>query len=193
MSVVIVYAHPNPQSYTNAVLRSLIRGLEAAGREYEVIDLYQSRFNPVLVVDETRRRRDLIHDPETAGFREALARADHVVHVYPVWWGGFPAILKGFLDRTYASGFAYSFQNRGPRAVFPQGLMAPRKASFFYTLDSPRVVALLDPGWFSNLFSVFWYCGYRKVRRRYLPRLKLTTLEQRVRWLKKVERWGSEL
>jgi len=82
--VLIIYAHPNPKSFTHAVLESLVKGLESAKAPYEVLDLYAIGFNPVLVVDETRRRRDMIHDAETQRFRDALGRASHVVHVYPI-------------------------------------------------------------------------------------------------------------
>jgi hypothetical protein len=92
-------------------------------------------------------------------------------------------MLNGYLDRTFVSGLTYSFEGRPRTAVFPHGLMRDKEAHFFYTLDSPWLVALLDPGWFSNLLTVFWYCGFRRVRRYYLARLKLRTDEQRARWL----------
>lgn len=109
-----------------------------------------------------------------------------MVFVYPVWWGSFPAMLKGYIDRTFVSGLAYSFRDRPKTAVLPDGLMRGREAHFFYTLDSPWWVALVDPGWFSALFTVFRYCGFGPVRRHYLARLKLTTPAQRGRWLVEV-------
>ena len=54
-------------------------------------------------------------------------------------------------------------------------------------MDSPRLVAFLDPGWLSIYFTVFKYCGFRRVRRHYLARLKLKTQEQREEWLRTVE------
>lgn len=187
MSVLIIYAHPNPKSYTHAVLESLIRGLESAKTPYEVIDLYAIGFNPVLVVDETRRRRDLIHDAETQGFRDAIARADHVVHVYPLWWDGFPAILKGFIDRVYASGFAYSFQGKTPGAILPHRLLKGKAASFFYTLDGPHPLAWFILSWFGAKFSIFWYCGFGPIRRHFFTSVKRSSPERRARWLKRVE------
>jgi len=190
--ILVVYCHPNPKSYTHAVLEAVQAGLGSTC-EIDTLDLYASGFDPVLVVDETRRRRDLDTVEETRPHREQIAWCDAMVFVYPVWWGGFPAMLKGWLDRTFVSGLTYSFQGRAKTAVLPRGLMRGKEAHFFYTLDSPWIVAFLDPGWFSNLFTVFWYCGFSTVRRHYLARLKLTTDAQRHAWLETVKLRASRL
>ena len=189
--VLIIYCHPNPKSYTRAVLDQVVAGL--AGCDVQVVDLYAEGFDPVLVVDETRRRRDLDKVEETRRYREQLAWCDALVLVYPVWWGGPPAMLKGWLDRTFVSGLTYSFEGRPKRAVFPRGLMRGKPAWCFYTLDSPWLVALLDPGWFGTYFTVLRYCGFGPVRRYYLPRLKLTTAERRARWLATVRARAAAL
>ncbi len=191
--VFVVYCHSNAKSYTRAVLDAVLSGLADARCDVDLLDLYASEFDPVLVVDEEHRRRDLDHVEYTRAHRESLARCDAVVFVYPVWWGGFPAMLKGFIDRVFVSGLAYSFRDRPKDAVLPEGLMKGKEAHFFYTLDSPSLVALVDPGWFSNYFTVFKYCGFRAVNRYYLPRLKLTTREQREAWLVRVRERAATL
>lgn len=191
--VLVVYCHPNPKSFTHAVLEAVCAGLKAAGTSYDVVDLHAEHFDPVLVVDETRRRRDLGTVDETRRHRELVASAQTLVFVYPVWWGGFPAMLKGFIDRVFVSGLTYSFQQRPRDAVFPEGLMRGHAAHFFYTLDSPALVAWLDPGWLSNVFTVFRYCGFSPVKRHYLARLKLTTQAQREEWLAEVKERAEAL
>jgi NAD(P)H dehydrogenase (quinone) len=183
--LLVVYCHPNPKSYSHAVLDAVLAGL--TGSDVQLLDLHAEGFDPVLVVNEEHRRRDLDKVEATRAYREQIARCDAMIFVYPVWWGGFPAMLKGYLDRTFISGLTYSFQGRPKTAVFPHGLMRGKEAHFFYTLDSPALVALVDPGWFSNYFTVFRYCGFSAVRRHYLARLKLTTLAQRERWLVTVQ------
>lgn len=186
--VLVVYCHPNPKSFTRAVLEAVEAGLRGGGAAVELVDLHAEGFDPVLVVDENRRRRDLDKVEETRRYRDLVAWCDALVLVYPVWWGGFPAMLKGFVDRVFVSGLTYSFQGRPKDAVFPEGLMRGKEAHFFYTLDSPRLVAWIDPGWLSNYFTVFKYCGFSSVRRHYLARLKLTAPEARADWLVEVER-----
>ncbi len=185
-NALVVCCHPNPKSYTHAVFEAVRAGLAEGGADVEALDLYAEGFDPVLVVDEERRRRDLDKVAYTRRHREQLARCDAVVFVYPVWWGGFPAVLKGYVDRTFVSGLAYSFAGRPKDAVLPDGLMRGKEAHCFYTLDSPWWVALADPGWFSNEFTLFRYCGFGVVRRHYLARLKLTTHDERARWLAEV-------
>ena len=191
--ILVVYCHPNPASYSHAVLEAVRAGLARVGSEVQVVDLHAEGFEPRLVVDEQHRRRDLDKVEDTRRYREQIAWCDAMVFVYPVWWGGFPAMLKGYIDRTFVSGLTYSFQGRPKDAVFPQGLMRGKEAHFFYTLDSPPIVALVDPGWLSNYFTVFRYCGFGPVRRYYLSRLKLTTPEVRARWLARVEVYAGAI
>ena len=183
--ILVVYCHPNPKSYSHAVLESVRAGL--ASCDVQVLDLHAEGFEPVLIVDEAHRRRDLDKVEYTRRHREQIAWCDAMIFVYPVWWGGFPAMLKGYLDRTFVSGLTYSFEGRPKDAVLPNGLMRGKEAHFFYTLDSPAIVAWIDPGWLSNYVSVFRYCGFGPVRRHYLARLKLTTHAQRAQWLARVE------
>lgn len=191
--VLVVVCHPNPASYTHAVLGSVRQGLGDAGCEVQVLDLYAEGFDPVLIVDETHRRRDLGEVEETRPHREQIAWCEVMVFVYPVWWGGFPAMLKGYLDRTFVSGLTYTFEGRPRTAVLPRGLMGGKDAHFFYTLDSPGLVAWLDPGWLSMYLTIFRYCGFRRIRRHYLARSKLATPERRAGWLEEVRRRARRL
>lgn len=193
VKALVVYCHPNPKSYTHAVLTSVQAGLAQRGAEVQTLDLYASGFDPVLVVNEEHRRRDLDKVEYTRTHREQLAWCDTLISIYPVWWGGMPAMLKGWLDRTFVSGLCYSFKDLPKTKVFPTGLMKGKRAHFFYTLDSPALVALVDPGWWSNYFTVFKYCGFSQVKRHYLARLKLTTQAQREAWLTEVQRRAAKL
>jgi NAD(P)H dehydrogenase (quinone) len=186
--VLVVLCHPNPKSYTRAVCDAVLAGLADAGASVRLVDLHAEGFDPVLVVDEEHRRRDLDRVPYTAPHREALAWCDAIVFVFPMWWGGFPAMLKGFIDRVFVSGVAYTFRGRPKDAVLPTGLLRDKEAHFFYTLDAPALVALLDPGWLSSYLAIFRYCGFRVIRRSYLARLKLTSQAERERWLEHVRR-----
>jgi NAD(P)H dehydrogenase (quinone) len=184
-SVLVVYCHPNPASFTHAVLEAIREGL-GSRCDVEVVDLYAEGFEPALVVNEHHRRRDLDRVEATRRYREQLRRADAVLFVYPMWWGGMPAMLKGYLDRVFVSGLAYSFENRPKEAVFPRGLLSDKELHCFYTLDAPWWAALFDPVWFGSLFAIYWYCGFRRVRRHYLARLKRRTDAERATWLREV-------
>jgi len=56
---------------------------------------------------------DLHKDPEMAKYRDLITWADHLIFIFPIWWSGMPAILKGFIDRVFAADFAYSYKKVG--------------------------------------------------------------------------------
>ncbi|MDX1957894.1 MAG: NAD(P)H-dependent oxidoreductase [Leptospiraceae bacterium] len=187
MNLLLIYAHPNPKSYTASVKENILKNINSI-HIVELIDLYAEKFNPILIVNETQRRRDLIHDKEMERYRNSVQNADHIIFVYPVWWGGFPAILKGFIERVLVSGFAYSFKEGKETNIFPKGLMKGKSVSFFCTMDSPWIVSLVDPGWLSMKFAIFKYCGFSKIQRYVLSGLKRKSLSEREAWLKKVSK-----
>ena len=160
MNYLIIYCHSNPKSFTKAIFDAIQKSLIEKNESVTVIDLYADNFNPVLIVDDTHRRRDIYTDEYTLRYRKLIQEADHLVFIYPVWWHGFPAILKGFIDRVFCSDFVYSFKGKSKGAVFPNGLMRNKKISCFYTLDAPFFIALLDPGWFAIKYGLFRYCWF---------------------------------
>lgn len=139
MNVLIVYAHPEPTSFTAAMKDAAREALEAAGHSVEVSDLHAEGFNPVAgrhdfiaAADATRfhYQSEQFHAAKTGGYSAELAReqarlsrADFLVFVCPIWWGGLPAILKGWFDRVCAYGVAYADGKR-----FQSGFFLGRRA-----------------------------------------------------------------
>ncbi|MBX6395610.1 MAG: NAD(P)H-dependent oxidoreductase [Alicyclobacillaceae bacterium] len=191
MHVLIVYAHPDPHSLNRAALEAILRGLGETRHEVSVVDLYREHFHPVLVYGEGVRRRDLKDDPETARYRELLRRADHILFIYPLWWYGPPAVLKGFLDRVLVSGFAYTYKGRVPR-----GLLKGKSAWVVYTADSPRWYIRLfrrDAEWIIMKRAVLRFCGIRKVRRLMFGGVRYSSERKRKRWLETLYRLARSL
>ncbi len=116
MRSLVVVTHPNPEGLARQALARVVTGLERAGDEVRIIDLDAENFDPRLTVDEKRRHLD---PPETkpwiADHAEALHWAERLVLVYPTWFGGFPARLKGWFDRTWITGVAYSLPEGATR------------------------------------------------------------------------------
>jgi NAD(P)H dehydrogenase (quinone) len=121
MHVLIVYCHPCEKSLGGQILDQYVSGLEAAGRTYEVADLYREGFDPVFAAgDYVQFHGGTLPDFILAEQRR-VDRADAIVIVSPLWWLGFPAILKGWFDRVWSNGWAYEFEND------PEGsLLRPR-------------------------------------------------------------------
>lgn len=112
MNILIITAHPNPQSFNAHIINQVQKSINKS-HEIQLLDLYAERFDPVLHFDEKHRRRDLIVDSETAKYRDLVTWADQFIFIFPIWWSGMPAILKGFIDRVFVAGFAYTNTKRG--------------------------------------------------------------------------------
>lgn len=112
MRVLVLYAHPNPESFVAALHRKVVETLRRAGHEVDDCDLYAEGFDPVLTYEE---RVGYLAIPENRKSVEAyvqrLERAEALVLVFPVWNFGFPAILKGFLDRVFLPGVSFKLVN----------------------------------------------------------------------------------
>jgi putative NADPH-quinone reductase len=106
--VLVVYCHPDPESLTAAVLGRVLTGLRAGGHTVRVRDLYDEGFRPELDRDELAHHLD---DPSTkpdiASHADDLRWCQALVLVYPTWWSGQPAMLKGWIDRVWVNGVAW--------------------------------------------------------------------------------------
>lgn len=186
MQTAVIYAHPNPNSFNGAILNQVIKALEDGKHSYDVIDLYKDRFDPILLFDEKKRRSDMKHDPETAEYRRIVKNADHLIFIYPLWWGGMPAIMKGFIDRVFVAGEAYTYQGK-----LPKGLLKARTASVYYTADAPSWYLRFwrrDADWVTVKDVMLKFCGVRRVRRLLFAGVKDSSEEKRTQWLDRVYR-----
>lgn len=109
MRLLVVSCHPDPQSYGAALRAAAVAALRDAGHELREIDLYAQAFDPVLSTEE---RRSYLEDTEkniagVAGHVEALRWAEGWVAIYPTWYYGPPAMLKGWLERVWLPGVAF--------------------------------------------------------------------------------------
>lgn len=106
--VLVVFAHPAVESLGHAVLDAVLRGLDRSGHAVRVRDLYAEGFDARLTLAEKRGHLD---PPETkphlAGHFDDLRWCTDIVFVHPTWWGAQPAVLKGWIDRTWAAGVAW--------------------------------------------------------------------------------------
>jgi NAD(P)H dehydrogenase (quinone) len=108
LRVLVLYAHPNPESYGAALHAAVVESLKTAGHEVDDCDLYAEDFQPVL----TRAERVGYHDLATNTapvqvYVDRVRRAEALVIVSPVWNFGFPAMLKGFFDRVFLPGVSF--------------------------------------------------------------------------------------
>lgn len=123
MKVLIVYAHPEPNSFNGALLRRSEQELLALGHEVKISDLYAMRFQPVASGEDFHKRRfpERLHydreqkfshehrslSPDIAAELEKLIWCDTLILQFPLWWFSVPAIMKGWIDRVFVNGAVY--------------------------------------------------------------------------------------
>lgn len=103
----VVYCHPDPASYVAAVNRRVVAALTARGDEVRVTDLYAEGFDPLFTAEERQRHLEHGAHPDVHRHVEDLQWCDQLVLVYPTWWSGQPAMLKGWIDRVWVRGAAW--------------------------------------------------------------------------------------
>lgn len=136
MRAVVVVAHPCADGFARAAAARAVAGLERGGHEVDVIDLYASGFRAAMSREEriAYETDDPILDPQVGDHAARLQRAQWLVFVYPTWWSGLPAILKGWLERVLVPGVGFVFNSRGK--VRP-GLTHVRRIVGISTYGSP--------------------------------------------------------
>lgn len=115
MNTVIIYCHPVEGSFCSAMRDAAQRGLVAAGHDVEIIDLAKDGFDPIMGLDEWQvyMSRSGEVPTELERYARLIRMAEIVVFVYPTWWSGVPAQLKGWFDRVLVPGVAFSFSDDG--------------------------------------------------------------------------------
>jgi NAD(P)H dehydrogenase (quinone) len=113
MRILVVYSHPAPTSFLASIHAELVRRLEADGHAVRVIDLYAEGFEPVLDPEAWRahRRDEPAEAADLVPHIAALREAEGLIFVYPTWWYGMPAMLKGWLDRVWQPGVAFTLKD----------------------------------------------------------------------------------
>jgi putative NADPH-quinone reductase len=136
MNALVVYCHPVEGSFCSAMRDAAISGLRAAGHTVDVIDLAAEHFNPVMSTSEWNTYQQGNGDVPVGLERDValVTSAEIIVFVYPTWWGGLPAQLKGWLERVMLPGIAFVFNENNK--VRP-GLRNIRRIHIASTFGSP--------------------------------------------------------
>jgi NAD(P)H dehydrogenase (quinone) len=163
MNVLLVLAHPCPESFTHACADAAEAGLTQAGHTVDRLDLYAERFRTAMSLEEriAYDTDDPILDPQIADHAVRVKRADVLLFVYPTWWSGLPAILKGWLERVMVPGVGFTF-DPATNKVRP-GLSHVRRIVGISVYGSPRLHVYLvnDNGRRIITRALRMSCGWR--------------------------------
>ena len=162
MNVLVVYSHPNPESFNHAILEAVLKGLSGAGHENDVFDLYDMDFDPCLKVDDFVKVHLGSNSEDVLLHQARVSNADVLVFIHPNWWGGMPAILKGWIDRVFSMGFAYKADEETSEMI---GLLNIQKALVLTTCGSPEIYSLCIDA-YKEIWDqkILQFCGIQDVQ-----------------------------
>jgi NAD(P)H dehydrogenase (quinone) len=113
MKHLAIFSHPNPESFNRAILDAYVGALNERGQDVRVRDLYALEFSPVLTASDLAGAAAGRVAEDVRTEQQHVAWADVITFIFPLWWGGMPAIAKGYVDRVFSEGFAYTFDEKG--------------------------------------------------------------------------------
>ncbi len=186
-NIVLIQAHPVPDSFGQALGRAYAEGAERHGAPVQVVDLGRLRFDPILRAGFSGTQA---LEPDLLAAREAIDSAEHVALQFPVWWGNLPALLKGFIDRVFLPGWAFDHV-RGNS--LPKPLLAGRTARVLSTMDSPWWWYRLKHGRAAHRAltqATLHYVGITDVEETTVYALRTQTAQQRATWLSRAHDAG---
>lgn len=134
-SVLIIYAHPDENSFNAAIRNTVVLKLEKDGTDYTIIDLYKESYNPVLSTEEMKGKIA----EQSKWHQHLIATAADIVFIFPVWWFRAPAILEGFIDKTFVPKFAYRFKPIIGKFALPVPLLKDKRVTVLVTHGAPAL------------------------------------------------------
>ena len=143
MKHLVVVAHPVKDSFTMGLTRAYAAELEHLGHSQRTCDLYRMGFDPILGAHELLSvGPDHPVSADVAQAQNDIRAADALTVIYPLWWLSMPAMMKGFIDRVFARGFAYESQNG-----VVHGLLSGRKAVLITISGAPLPLLVKSGNW----------------------------------------------
>ncbi len=189
MRVLIVYSHPNPNSFNHALMEHCERGLLTGGHEVRIKDLYAENFDPVLRASDLAQLATGSTPEKIAREQEALLWAEGLVFIYPLWWFDRPAILKGWFDHVLTNGTAFEYSQTGVKGLLPSRralvlITAGGDESYFRQTDAKQLIyrPVTD--------GTLAFCGIPHIKHRVFYNIPGATAERRAAILQEVEQLG---
>jgi NAD(P)H dehydrogenase (quinone) len=174
----IIYAHPSERSLSNQLKNTLVQRSAEMNYQPVVRDLYAMAFNPVLSPNDLQQLKSGQTPNDIAIEQAYLKDAELVTLIFPLWWAGFPAIVKGYIDRVLSYGFAYK---AGANGV--EGLLKGKKVVLFTSMGNS-----LEQYEEKNLFEafrhtlgheIFTFCGMEVIHHQFFPQVPDASSDER--------------
>ena len=178
MNCLIIYSHFNPESFNHALVDVLAETLSKSRHDVKIRDLYALSFNPVLTKQDMEGLERGAPPPDIQAEQEFVRWADALFFVFPIWWSSMPAIMKGYIDRIFSFGFAYTADEKGP-----QGLLQGKKVYLINTTGADEETNT-QHGVFQSMQNlvdtgIFQFCGMEVAGHQYFAAVQHVSAEER--------------
>jgi NAD(P)H dehydrogenase (quinone) len=183
--ILVINGHPKTDSFNACLAETYIKKALEAGALVKEIKIHQLNFNPNL---SHGYKSISVLETDLVETQQMIEWADHLVWVHPVWWGGLPAILKGFIDRVFLPGFAFKYR---PNSIWWDKLLSGKTAHIISTLDQPYWYYWLINGRpaINQLKKMtLEFCGIKPVKITVLGPIKQSSDRQRKKWISRIEK-----
>jgi NAD(P)H dehydrogenase (quinone) len=187
--ILIIDGHPNENSFCAAIADAYTRGAQSAEIEVEVLSLRNLNFD-LNLRHGYRKIQEL--EPDLVEAQKKIKWCEHLVVIYPIWWGSMPALLKGFLDRCWLPGFGFKYHEGDP---FWDRLLAGRSARVIVTSDAPALYNLIT---YCNApviimkKMILGFCGFKPVRTTVIGGVKNLSETKRAKLLNQISSLGRQ-
>lgn len=185
--VLIIQGHPAGQSLCAALAQEYLQGAQESGHKVHILNIRELQFDPIL-----HEGYNLIQplEEDLIWAQNEIKSADHIVVIFPIWWGGMPALLKGFIDRVFLPGFAFKYRQGSP---WWDKYLKGKSAHVIATMDTPP--------WYFRIFyrdaginqikrTILQFCGVDAVKVTRVGRVKDAPLRWKQAWLTKARHFG---
>lgn len=187
--ILLILGNPKKDSLCHALAEAYSLGAHSKGHVVRQLRLGEMQFDPILR-EGYEQSQNL--EPDLLEAQRLIHWAEHLVFVYPVWWGGIPALLKGFFDRVFLPGFAFKYRNR---SQLWDKLLSGRSADLLVTMDTPRWYFRWiygAPAHRQMVRTILGFCGIKTRRLSEFAPVRPSSEEQRQTWLRKAEALGNK-
>ena len=188
--VLIILGHPNKQSFCGSLAKSYGQGALESGAEIKEIFLGDLQFELNL---RTGYKETQELEPDLVEAQRLIKWSEHQVWVYPTWWGTYPALMKGFLDRTFLPDFAFKYREN---SVWWDKFLTGKSARLLITLDAPVYYNWLMYGSANQKAlkkATLGFCGIKPVRVTSFGQVKFSDEAKRQKWLGQAKKLGTQL
>ncbi|WP_454047258.1 NAD(P)H-dependent oxidoreductase [Chryseobacterium sp. Marseille-Q8038] len=191
MRHLIIYAHPNNNSLNHHLLNTVVETLQSRNQEVIVRDLYAVGFDPVLSLADMQEQRLGKVSDDIKIEQEHISWAEQITFIYPIWWTGLPAIMKGYIDRVFSYGFAYRYDQG-----IQKGLLKGKKTVIINTHgkshEEYEKTGMDKALTLTSDHGIFMYSGLEIIRHLFFDKADKASSEDLEIWKSQVKNLFSE-